>query len=274
MKPHNKKRNAGLMFEFIVRQISASIVDGNDEQANKATLLLKKYFTSGTELYREFRIFNALIKTTASSESVASSIMSEAKLALRRLDQTKLNNEKTNLIHESNRIFDQETFYVQQVPNYKLFATIGTLFSDWTLTNENIERLIEYEQKLIKYLCEQKLVQKLEDHKEPKVDQLVVKLMTKKLNEKYSHLTDNERNMIKKYVFIASDADKQSFISELNTLRVDGLKKIDEVTKKDKAQQPVLSEVKEILSYEITELDDLTVETYMKVDKLIKEISK
>lgn len=274
MKPHNKKRNAGLMFEFIVRQISASVVDGNDEQANKATSLLKKYFTSGTELYREFRIFNALVKTTASSESVASSIISEAKLALRRLDQSKLNNEKTNLIHESNRIFDQETFYVQQVPNYKLFATIGTLFSDWTLTNENIERLIEYEQKLVKYLCEQKVMQKLEDHKEPKVDKLVVKLMTKKLNEKYSHLTDDERNMIKKYVFIATDSDKKAFIAELNQLRVDGLKKIEEVFKKEKASQPVLSEVKEILSYEITELDDLTVETYMKVDKLIKEISK
>ena len=87
---HNKKRNSCLMYEFLVRHISKSLVDDDKKSSDTALKILKKYYSSDTELYKEFRLLNALVTTSVSSEMVASSILTEAKSAARSHDLKKL----------------------------------------------------------------------------------------------------------------------------------------------------------------------------------------
>ena len=71
-RTHNKRRNAGLLYEFLVRTISQALVEGNQKKSSTALKILRRHFKPGTELHKEFRLINALVRSTVSSESVAS----------------------------------------------------------------------------------------------------------------------------------------------------------------------------------------------------------
>ena len=74
MSAHNKKRNTGLLYEFLIKTISQALVDDDKKKSSKALKIVKTYFKPGTELYKEFRLINSIIKTSVSSEAVAASI--------------------------------------------------------------------------------------------------------------------------------------------------------------------------------------------------------
>ena len=50
---HSKYKNTGILFELLVRQITADTLSGKD---SKATNILKKYFVK-TELGREYKLY-------------------------------------------------------------------------------------------------------------------------------------------------------------------------------------------------------------------------
>ena len=60
------------------------MVEGRVKELKDATKIMENRFAKGTELYREFRLFNALAKTQASDTHIVASILSEAKIAARR----------------------------------------------------------------------------------------------------------------------------------------------------------------------------------------------
>jgi hypothetical protein len=77
---HNKKRNVGIIYELLLRSISSFLIEGKTSEAQVVCNILDKRFSSDTELYKEFRLFNALANSTVSDTSVAAGILSEAKL--------------------------------------------------------------------------------------------------------------------------------------------------------------------------------------------------
>ena len=64
MTKHNKKRNVGLVYEMLLRFITESIISNNEILAKKAIKIIERRFDKNTELYKEFRLFNALAKST------------------------------------------------------------------------------------------------------------------------------------------------------------------------------------------------------------------
>src|SRR5947207_849958 len=104
-RSHNKKRNTGLLYEFLVRHISEGLVSGDERQVHLATKLLKKHFKKGTELHREFKLFHALVNTTVASSDVAKKIVVEAREAAKRYDVAQLDREKSLLIKGINYTF-------------------------------------------------------------------------------------------------------------------------------------------------------------------------
>ena len=58
---HSKIRNTGLLFEFLVRQITTDILDNNTK--NKAVKLVKKRFNENTELGKELALYNIIMTT-------------------------------------------------------------------------------------------------------------------------------------------------------------------------------------------------------------------
>ena len=85
MAKSQKRRNTALMYEWLVKKISRCLVEGDNRTAGVAVKILKKHFKPGTELHRELRLINAMVRTTVRSEASAASIVSEAKKAAARL---------------------------------------------------------------------------------------------------------------------------------------------------------------------------------------------
>ena len=57
---HSKYRNTGILFELLVRQVTADILNGSDD--SNANSILRKFFSESTELGRENRLYRLLVE--------------------------------------------------------------------------------------------------------------------------------------------------------------------------------------------------------------------
>lgn len=146
MTKHNKKRNIGIVYEQLLKYIASNIINNNNQKAKKATKIIERRFKKGTEIYKEFRLLNALVNSTVSGTHVAAGIIAEAKNASRNIDGQKLNKEKSLLIKDINYQLKESNFYHQDVKNFKTYATVQTLLNDWrAFDKSNLSKVIEYE---------------------------------------------------------------------------------------------------------------------------------
>jgi hypothetical protein len=210
-KSHNKKRNVGIIYEQLVRKVSESLVNGDMNRANTILDILKNNFKKDTELYKEFRLFNALVKTTVSSDSIATRILSEAKDAAQDHNAGVLRKEKSRLIKEINHTLDDNDFYSTRIESYKTYATIQTLLNDWrTGTSADIKRVALYEDKIHSWLITEKNDCELEDMRTNNIDKLTVKIMREKFNKRYGKsLTENQQLLIREMVFKKETEDSE-----------------------------------------------------------------
>ena len=58
---HSKYKNTGILFELLVRQITADTLNGVDSPVKN---ILQKYFVK-TELGREYKLYETLLKRTS-----------------------------------------------------------------------------------------------------------------------------------------------------------------------------------------------------------------
>jgi hypothetical protein len=280
-RTHNKRRNAGLMYEFLVRTISGALVEGDNKKSSMALKILKRHFKPGTELYREFRLINALVRTTVSSESVATSILSEAKNASREYKSDSLDREKSLLIKNINYSFRDPNFYDQHISEYKAYATAQTLVNGWrtNIRDRDIKENAHLEDQMVQWLMSEK---SLNDDtilsEEPAgTSRLLMKVMTQKLNEKYSgFLNDEQKSIIKNYAFSSSQGDNGFLVKKLNEIKTRLIENIDDYsrTTKDKIVLEKICEVKDIVKSEnINEANDEIVTRFMLYARLLGEIT-
>lgn len=212
-KGHNKKRNVGIVYEQLVFTVSRATVENDKDTANKALKIIKTYFSPGTELYKEYRLFNALVQTHVGSEALASRILEETKLASSNYDISALRKEKSDLINEINRVFGKDKFYMTPVKNYKLFATIHTLMEEWRSNTPDVMKRVQYESKLHEWLMTPKNAQVIEEMRTPGVNDLTVKLMRGSFNKKFGNLNERQKDLIKSIVF---ESDKQAVTKRMS----------------------------------------------------------
>ena len=112
---HNKKRNIGVVYELLIQHITSCIVEGDNKSAKVGTRLIEKHFSKEKELYKEFRLFNALANSTVSDTHIVASILSEAKRAARKIDYKKLEKEKSNLLRDINYKINKKDFFYQNI---------------------------------------------------------------------------------------------------------------------------------------------------------------
>lgn len=278
-RSHNKKRNVGLLYEFLVQTISKALVDGDKKKSSAAIRILKRHFKPGTELHKELRIVNALCKTTVSKQSVAANIISEAKSAVRSHDTEQLYKQKTSLIHDVNRSFPDCNFYDQHVGNYRTLATIQTLFEGWRSKEVDLQRMAMLEEQLLNHLTAEKQVAGEDTMVTESVGEgrLLMKVMMKKLNEKYSGaLTSEQKGLLRAYAFSATSNDPETVRLKLREMKASLVSAIDSYcskNNKDTYVVPKLNEVKSQLMSESLEcVDDNTVTSFMMYAKLTSEL--
>ena len=279
MSAHNKKRNTGLLYEFLIRTISQALVDDDKQKSSRALKIIKTHFKPGTELYKEFRLINSIMKTTVSAESVASSILGEAKVAARSHDVDSLDREKSLLIRSINHQLNDDHFYDQQISEYRTFATVQNLLNSWRLKSADLSKMAEYEDQVVRWLVTPKTESNEQITTEGTAgsNRLLMKIMMKKLGEKYDDtLTTEQKSLIKAYAFSAASDDEKTITLKLNEIKGKLLNSIESYVdnkKEEKYLSDKLNEVKTGLLNEVKKVDDSVVAEYMLYIKLIDELS-
>ena len=274
MSKHNKKRNIGIIYELLLRHISNALIENNKPKAQKALNIIEKRFKKGTQVYKEFRIANALAKSTVSGTHIAAAILQEAKQGCRNLNLSSLEKEKSALIKDINYKLNDNHFYYRNVPEYTTYATIQSLMNEWKKGDDsNLTSMIEYEKKIIDWLIQEKEennnVEPLTEH-----DNLIFKLMSEKINQKYQNqFSQEQKNIINSYAILNESPEKlQNFLSDLKNNSIKSLKEF-----KNKNKNKVINEKIEMVLNKINVLrtenvDDELISKYLTISKLKNEL--
>lgn len=272
---HNKKRNVGLLFAQLSQLVSESMVEGDVSKANKTLTLIKRHFTPGSELFKEFRLFRAIMVTSVPTDSLASSIISEAKIASRNISTKLLTQQKSALIKDINYQLSEGHFYNRRVTDYKTFATVQTLLSEWRSSSPDLSVIGKFEPELHSHLLKEKKIRDLEELKSTDVNHLVVDIMRKKIEEKFGQqLNPDQLVLLREYVF--SSTDKQQFLERLTSVKRTTLQALDsfEKTCKNKIIENQIPAVrKSLLSLSTSTADDETLSRYLTLMKLTEELT-
>lgn len=279
-KTHNKKRNTALLYEFLIRSVSAALVEGDKKTSGTSLKILKKFFRPGTQLYKEFRLFNSLVKTTVTSDGVSSSIISEARSAAAAIDTAALDKEKSQLIRSINYLIKNENFFDQPVSEYKMYATIQTLMNEWRKRpgTADIDTIAKYEQSLRDWLLsEKKGPDQTITEDSPGTSRLLMKVMMKKLNEKYSEtLNSDQKEIIRSYAFSTAKDDSTTILKKLAEVRHSLTCQIDDYSNRHPENKFIIEKMasvkKEMLSESLDTVDDSTVSRFMLYSALSHEL--
>jgi len=274
-KIHNKKRNVGIIYEQIVSFICEKTIENNDKDAKKALDILQNHFKKGTQLYKEYKLFNALHKTRNITESLSMSIINECKQACNyHFDEEKLEIEKSSLIKELNYNFGKGVIFENKVKDYTIYATIQVLLNEWRLkTNRDIETIGLFESKLQKWLMteeEQANIQQINSY-----DPLVTKIMKEKYEKKYNNILNGEQKNIIDIFMNLENNTEEVLIKKLMVLKENTLTSVKKF-KKECNNQILLENIDNVI-YKINALDcetinEKNIEKFLYISKLIEEI--
>lgn len=249
---HSKYKNTSILFELLVRQITADTLSGAESPSIN---ILKKYFTK-TELGREYKIYENFFKYTNTSEAKANMVISTLIESSKQLNRSVLKRQKYNLIKEIKNHYNLEEFFKTKLPNYKAQAALFTLLEVYTNeTLSNPTQIIENKTVLLEYLVKSPIDKKevkeniLEEFKNQDKDirALAYRVLLEKFNDKYTNLNLNQKTVLKEFINGVDSTPKlkEFYNTKINEIKIilSNLNKI--VT--DKAVQIKINEVINIL---------------------------
>lgn len=274
---HNKKRNVGIVYELLLRSVSAYLVEGKKDKAQHALNIISSRFGKDTELFKEFRLFNALAKTKVTDTAVSAVILTESKAAARRIDLEKLNREKSLLIRDINHTLNDSMFFHRRIPNYRDLATIQVALNEWMLGDRsNLSKTILVETRIVEMLKggTQQQAESLEASEN--VDSLVVKILNEKFNKKYAGtLTESQRDIIRDYVLLnSSEGTDKRMIERAQKIKDDALLSLKNIEKSETNLiiQENLSDIRKRVSLlDVENLNDDCLSKLMTLSQLIEE---
>lgn len=274
---HNKKRNVGLVYEFLARHAAEGIVEGEEKQVKQVIKLLKKHFKEGSELQKEFRLFRALIGTYVADRFTAERIVETSRRAAKEYDKSKLDREKSLLIRNINHVFNDESFFNKRIEEYKLYATVQTLLNEWRESvPSDVVQVAMYEADLIEHLVSPKQKNVLDETINKQSDDLVVNLMMKKVNSKYKGILSSEQvSLLNSYVDSLRLGNTTHVRESMEKLKKETLSALDAYAIQQKNNSSVvekLNEFRNLVSQEIDVIDDKMLSRYLRIAGLKQEI--
>jgi hypothetical protein len=205
---HSKFKNTGVLFELLVRQITLEVLNGDKKETAKT--IVREFFAPNTELNKELRLYDILLKEKYSSETKADRLVETVCDAHAKLNQSALSKEKFNLIKEVSAKFDIEQFLSSPISNYKVLASIYKVFESKRESNYDIKDIFNSKITLIENITS-KPSQKLQPTEDKKLIEtykqqdkdlrlLTYKILVETFNKKYTNLDDSQKNLLKEYI--------------------------------------------------------------------------
>lgn len=252
---HSKYKNTGILFELLVRQITADTLKGVNSPAID---ILKEHFVK-TSLGREYKLYESILKSKVVSEGRATLVIDTLLEASTKFNRKSLKKQKYNLINEIKKHYDLESFFGSKVSNYKELAALYTLIecinskkisNPKQLVDNKITLLEHLTKKEIKENSKQTIMDEFSSY-DKDVRTLTYKVLLEKFNSKYDVLTNDQKQVLKEYInSVESTPDLRNFYNtKINELKATLEKENKNV--KDKATQIKITEVAKYL----TELD-------------------
>ena len=198
---HSKYKNTGILFELLTRQLTSDTISGNRLTSLQ---LIKKYFNTKTELFKEYQIYNTLNNQKYSKDSQATMLIEELVKSHKKINKTQLRREKYNLIKEIKETYRVNDFFKSKISNYKIMASIFNLLENKKATPLSI---IDSKITLLEHITEKTKNTKKTNtlletfSKQDKDTRLITyKVLLEKFNDKYKTLGENQKVLLKEYV--------------------------------------------------------------------------
>jgi hypothetical protein len=223
---HSKYKNTGILFELLIRQITNDTLDSKDSQA---TNILKKYFVK-TELGREYKLYETLLKKTSLTETKANIITNTLLDSSKSLNRGVIKRQKYNLIKEIQNHYDLNEFFNHKLPNYKVHAAFYTLLETFNSTNQvDPEQIINNKVTILEHLTAAQIkATKIKDEvmsefekSDKDVRFIAYKMLLENFNVKYDTLHTNQKTILKEYI---TSVDNTSRLKEFYTNKINEIK--------------------------------------------------
>jgi len=201
---HSKFKNTGILFELLVRQITA---DTLREGESPAVDLLKKYFFK-SELGKELKLYEAITKSKTLNETRATSFISTILEQSTKLNRSLIRKQKYNLISEIKNHYDLNEFFGTKVKNYKQFASTYTLIESKNskqVTDTN--QIVSNKVNLLEYLTKAEVTTEAKNDiinefqtydKDTRI--LTYRVLLEKFNDKYEDFTNDQKTVLKEFI--------------------------------------------------------------------------
>jgi hypothetical protein len=206
---HSKYKNTGILFEMLVRKLTSETMSSDK---TVTVDIIKKYFGKNTELAKELQLYNSLIKEQHKTEARALDFIRTIRESYAHLNQSALKRQRYNLVKEISENFVFERIAKIHINNYKALASIYMLFE--YNDSDNPKRLMECKNAVLEHTL---LTEKKETLKPTLIEEfskqekstrlLTYKIMIDKFNDKYSVLSESQKQLLNKYITNVNDTE-------------------------------------------------------------------
>ena len=251
---HSKFKNTGILFELLVRRITADTLSGN-HITSPAVGILKKYFVN-TELGKEYKLYDTIIKSNSLTESKANIFVSSILETSKRLNRKSLKRDRYSLIKEIKENYSVEDFFKTKINNYSILASIYTLIEIYN-TNKAMDptQLVDNKLNLLEHLTRSKIdVNKVKEtvlqefqNYDKDLRILAYRVLLEKFNTKYKNLNPNQKEILKEFITSVDSTPKlkEYYNNKVLQAKTTIRKQIPKI--KDKSTQIKLVEVSKLM---------------------------
>ena len=239
MKPkHSKYKNTGILFELLTRQITSETISNTPP---KAVGILKKFFGNNSTLLKEYQIYHALLNKKFDKEANATVLIETLVKAHSIINKSSLRRERYNLVREIKDTYNIEDFFKAKIPNYKIYASVYNLLENQdanplSIVNSKVSILEHITNKVLPNKPKKEMVMEEYEKFDKETRALTYKMLMERFNDRYSGLANNQRILLKEYVYNVSNSPKlKAFLNkeiELVRTEIETLSEnTDQVTK-------------------------------------------
>jgi hypothetical protein len=275
---HSKYKNTGILFELLIRQITADTLNGKDSPIKG---LLKTYFVK-TELGREYKLYETLLKKTTLTEVKANVIVDTLLESSKNLNRGAIKRQKYNLINELKNHYNLNQFFNHKLPNYKIHAAFYTLLETQNTSNQvDSDQIISNKITILEHLTAAPISNSSQNDiareiasQDKDVCVMAYKFLLESFNTKYDTFSLKQKSILREYI---NSVDNTPRLKEFYTNTINEIK--TELTSLNKKTKNEVTKIKinEIISIiqpptKMSKVSDNDLVDLLQYYDLIKEL--
>ena len=211
---HNKLKNCGLIFEILTR---LSVHEVMNKERPHSLNLIKKYFHSESQLFREMKLYELLSKQSNADVQELVNLAIESR---KKLNEETLRLQKYNLIRDIKKKYEINEFFKHRVGNYKLLASIYKLFE--CDSTDNPEEYVNTKALITEHMAGKNIEKTKSEidvimeqtEGDPDLIRMGLRVMVEKFNDKYKNLLPKQKALLG--IVINDDVNSQKVRAYIN----------------------------------------------------------